>query len=132
MKHQVEYTVYNVVDVLILRVMELKNKDVFNLVMLSGDSMMDEFNHEAIKLKNSFFVYLDGKGMVPGTVGETLDQEFDKWLHNRGGAVLDPERSFANIAVASLRETDDVGRVCRFVCDLDVTSILASWYRKVS
>ena len=122
MKHQVEYTVYNVVDVLILRVMELKNKDVFNLVMLSGDSMMDEFNHEAIKLKNSFFVYLDGKGMVPGTVGETLDQEFDKWLHNRGGAVLDPERSFANIAVASLRETDDVGRVCRFVCDLDVTS----------
>ena len=31
------------------------------------------YNHEAIKLKNSFFVYLDRKSMVPGTVGETLD-----------------------------------------------------------
>jgi hypothetical protein len=132
MKHQVEYTVYNIIDVLILRVMELKTKDIFNLVMLSGDSMLDEFNHEAIKLKNSFFVYLDEKGMIPGTVGETLDQPFDVWLHNRGGAVLDPERSFANISVASLEETDDVGRVCRFVCDEDVTSILASCYRKVA
>lgn len=131
-QHQVEYTVYNIVDVLILRVMELKNKDIFNLVMLSGDSMLDEFNHEAIKLKNSFFVYLDGKNMVPGTVGETLEQDFDVWLHNRGGAVLDPERSFINISVPSLEESDDIGRVCRFVCDEDVTSILASWYRKVS
>ena len=124
MRHQVEYAVYNVVDVLILRVMELKNKDVFNMVMLSGDSLMDEFHHQSVQLKNSFYVYLDGINMVPGSVGDTLDLPFDGYIDNRGGAVLDPDRSFTNIAVPSVEETDDVGRVSRFVCDIDVSLII--------
>ena len=116
--HQVEYTVYNVVDVLILRVMELINSDIFNMVMLSGDSLMDEFHHQSIQLKNSFYVYLVGIGMIPGSMGNTLDQEWDFILHNKGGAVLNPDRS--NVSVPCLLECDDIGRACRFVCDLDV------------
>ena len=119
--HKVEYTVYNIVDVLILRVMEMKNSDIFNMVMLSGDSLMDEFHHQSIQLKNSFYVYLDGIGMVPGSVGNELDQPWDKFISNKGGAVLNPDRS--KVSVPSLKECDDVGRVCRFVCDLDVRLI---------
>lgn len=126
MRHQVEYTVYNVVDVLILRVMELKNNDVLNMVKLSGDSLPSDFNHESVKLKNSFYVQLDGINMVPGSVGVALDQPFDKFIDNRGGAVLDPDRSFKNIAVPSLIETDDIGRVSRFVVDLDVKALYPS------
>ena len=126
MRHQVEYSVYNVVDVLILRVMELKNKDVLNMVKLSGDSLPSDFNHESIKLKNSFYVQLDGINMVPGSVGDPLDQPFDKFIDNRGGAVLDPDRSFKSIAVLCLIETDDIGRVSRFVVDLDVKALYPS------
>lgn len=130
--HPVEYTVYNIVDVLVLRVMELKNNDVRNMVMLSDVSTMDEFHHQSVQLKNSFYAYLDKLNMVPGSVGNAIEQAWDKWINNKGGAVLDPDRSFENIAVKSILNCDDVGRVSRFVCDIDVTSIQASWYRKVS
>lgn len=120
--HPVEYTVYNIVDVLILRVMEIKNRDIFNMVMLSDVSTMDEFHHQSIQLKNSFYVYLDKKGKVPGSVGNALDQPWDHCIDNKGGAVLDPERSFENIAVPSISGSEAIGRVARFVLDLDVTS----------
>jgi hypothetical protein len=120
--HPVEYTVYNIVDVLILRVMEIKNRDIFNMVMLSDVSTMDEFHHQSIQLKNSFYVYLDKKGKVPGSVGNALDQPWDHCIDNKGGAVLDPERSFENIAVPSIFGSEAIGRVARFVLDLDVTS----------
>lgn len=129
--HPVEYTVYNIVDVLILRVMEEKNKDVFNMVMLSDVSTLDEFHHESVKLKNSFYAYLDGIGKIPGSVGDPLVHPWDKYIHNKGGAVLDPERSVGHcpgVTVPCLKETDDIGRQARFVLDEDVTSIKFSCF----
>lgn len=127
--HPVEYTVYNIVDVLILRVMEAKNNDVRNLVMLSDASTLDEFHHESVKLKNSFYVYLDGIGKIPGSVGDPLEHPWDKYIHNKGGAVLDPERSVGHcpgVTVPCLDETDDIGRQARFVLDEDVTAMYPS------
>lgn len=120
-EHQVEYTVYNIVDVLILHVMEMKNNDVFNMVMLSDVSMLDEFHHQSVQLKNSFYAYLDAINMIPASVGDPLRQPWDKLIRNKGGAVLDPDRSLG-ICVPSIIETDDAGRVSRFVCDIDVSS----------
>ena len=122
--HKVEYTVYNIVDVLILRVMELKNSDVFNMVMLNGDSLIDSFHHQGIQLKNSFYVDLDTVGKVPGSVGNTMDQPWDIYITNKGGAVLNPNRS--TVAVPCLIECDILGRACRFVCDLDVRLVTSA------
>lgn len=125
LNHPVEYTVYNIVDVLILHVMEEKNNDMFNMVMLSDVSMLDEFHHQSVQLKNSFYAYLDEIGMVPCSVGDQLTQPWDQWLHNQGGAVLDPDRALG-ITVPCLQESEDVGRAARFIADIDVTSMYPS------
>ena len=128
-EHPVEYTVYNIVDVLILRVMERKNNDIFNMVMLSDVSTLDEFHHQSVQLKNSFYAYLDKVGKIPGSVGDPLEHPWDKYIHNKGGAVLDPERSVGftpGITVPCLEESDDIGRAARFVLDEDVSSMYPS------
>jgi len=119
--HQVKYTVYNVVDVLLMWIMELKNHDVRSMMQLIGVSTLDCFAHQSIQLKNYFYDYLDKCGAVPASIGDRIDDPWDFLIKNKGGAVLDPSR--ASIAVPTLLEDDVVLRGGRFVCDIDVSSI---------
>ncbi len=118
--HQVEYTVYNIVDVLIMHVMEKRNNDFVNMQMLIGRSTLDTFAHQSIQLKNQWFEYLMPLGYVAAAMGNRIDNPWDKWITNKGGAVLSPDR--ASIAVPCLQETDVVCRGTRFCCDIDVTA----------
>ena len=129
--HQVEYVVYNIVDVLIMHVMEIKNSDVTNMMQLIGSSTLDCFAHQSIQLKNYFFEYLDAKGCIPAAIGNRIDDKWDYMIHNKGGAVLSPDRALM-VSVPALTEDDVVLRACRNVCDMDVTSRSASCYRNVA
>lgn len=119
---KVKYAVYNIVDVLLLRVLELKNNDTRTMNMLIGDSLLDDFSRQSVQLKNTFFVYLDALGGVPGAVGETLEKPWDKYLTNKGGQVLSPDRT-RGTGVSILVETDLISFVHKLVCDIDVSSI---------
>ena len=123
--HQVEYTVYNIVDVLIMHVMEIKNSDVTNMMQLIGSSTLDCFAHQSIQLKNYFFEYLDERGCIPASIGNRIDDKWDYMIHNKGGAVLSPDKALM-VAVPALTEDDVVLRACRNVCDIDVTSMYPS------
>lgn len=120
-KHPVEYTVYNIVDVAILHVMNLKNSDVKNLLMLTDISNLADFNKQSVMLKNSFYEYLEEKDCVPGSMGEPLGDSWDKWITNKGGAVLDTTRTFDS-GIPILKESDIVSMVHKVVCDIDVSS----------
>ena len=120
--HQVEYVVYNIVDVLIMHVMEMKNSDVTNMMQLIGSSTLDCFAHQSIQLKNYFFEYLGQQGCVPAAIGNRIDDKWDYMITNKGGAVLSPDLALY-VAVPALSEDDVVLRACRNVCDMDVTSI---------
>lgn len=124
--HPVEYTVYNIIDVMIMYVMEHKNTDILNMCMLIGNSTLDEFAHQSVQLKNSYYEYLDGLGRVPASIGEPIRDPWDKYIENKGGAVLSPDNAIA-IAVAALWEDPDfVMQASRFVCDIDVSSMYPS------
>ena len=118
--HQVEYTVYNIIDVLIMHVMEMKNKDILNMMMLIGVSTLDVFSHQSLQLKNSFYEYLDTKDRVPSSIGQPINDEWDGWIQNKGGAVLSPDNAVA-ISVAALQESDEKRNAARFVLDMDVS-----------
>ena len=119
--HQVKYTVYNIVDVLIMWIMEKKNNDVCSMLQLSGGSTLDCYAHQGVVLKNYFYDYLSKSGCIPASIGDRIDDPWDYLISNKGGAVLDPSK--ANIAVAVLTEDDLTVRASRDVCDIDVSSI---------
>lgn len=117
-----EYSVYNIVDVLLLRAMELKNNDCRTMMMLIGDSMLEDFAKQSAQLKNMFFVYLDSLNGVVSSVGEPLDVPWDKYQTNKGGQVLSPDRT-RGTGVSILVDTDLISFVHKLVCDIDVSSI---------
>lgn len=118
--HQVEYTVYNIVDVLILRCLELKNHDMRTMLMLTGDSLIDDFAHQSVQLKNTFYVHLneENRNGVPSAMGNKIDNPWDKYIFNKGGAVLSPDRC-KGTGVSILLETDNESYVHKYVCDED-------------
>lgn len=121
-EHKVEYTVYNIVDVQLLRVLELKNNDVRTMMMLIGDSGPEDFSKQSVQLKNTFYVELDPKGGIPGSVGHRLDSPWDKYITNKGGQVLDPTRT-KGTGVSILIEFDGESYVHKLVFDMDVRSM---------
>lgn len=117
--YQVHYSVYNVVDVFLMWLMEKKNGDVRNMMNLIGDSTLDCFAHQSVQLKNYYYNYLNERGFIPASVGEPLYQPWDELIANKGGAVLDPSR--ADISVPYLIEDDIAIRGTRMTCDIDVS-----------
>lgn len=124
-KKQVKYTVYNIVDVLLLRLLEMKNNDTRTMMMLIGESLIDDFSRQSVQLKNMFFVYLDALGGVPGSIGDTLEKPWDKYLTNKGGQVLSPDRT-RGTGVSILVDSDLISFVHKLVCDIDVSSMYPS------
>ncbi len=120
-REQVAYTAYNIVDVVILHVMNLKNRDVYNMIRLIGISNLEDFAKQTIQLKNTFFEYLDPMDKIPASVGESMEAPWDKYIVNKGGAVLDPSNTFGT-GVSILKESDTPSMVHKFVCDIDVSA----------
>lgn len=118
-KDFVGYTVYNIVDNAILYLMNWKNNDIKNLLGLIGASRLEDFSKQTVQLKNYFFEWLQPQGKVPASVGEPLDQPYDRYIINKGGAVLDPLNALGT-GVPILKESDTLSSVQKIVCDEDV------------
>lgn len=120
--HKVEYSVYNIVDVAILRYMEHKNADVRSMAQLIGYSMLEDFSRQSIQLKNMFYNHLEPQQAVPGSVGQQLNSPWDKYISNTGGQVLSPDRTMGT-GVPILIESLIISYLHKLVCDIDVSSI---------
>ena len=121
LRHQVEYTVYNIVDVLLLRLLDIKNHDVNSMMILLNDSLLDDYSKQSVQLKDTFFCFLDELKCVPCSVGEPLSLPWDKYMTNKGGQVLDPENT-RGTGVSILVDSDIITYVHKLVCDIDVNS----------
>lgn len=122
LNHQVEYTVYNIVDVLLLRLLDLKNHDTNSMMILLSDSLIEDYSKQSVQLKNTFFCYLDELKGVPCSVGEPLGLPWDKYMTNKGGQVLDPANT-RGTGVSILVDTDIITYVHKLVCDIDVCGV---------
>lgn len=120
--YPVEYSVYNIVDVALMRVLELKNNDTRTMMLLIGDSMLEEFSKQSAQLKNMMYVYLEPLGGVPASVGNSLEVPWDKYQTNKGGQVLSPDRTVGT-GVSILIDAMIVSFVHKLVCDIDVSAI---------
>ena len=120
--YPVEYSAYNIIDVLLMRVLELKNTDVRTMMMLIGDSCLEDFAKQTAKLKNMFFVYLEPLNGAPASSGGSLEVPWDKYQTNKGGQVLDPELT-RGTGVSILVDSDRESYVHKLVADEDVSLI---------
>ena len=128
LNHKVEYVVYNIVDVLLLRLLDLKNHDTANMLRLLDASLIDDYARQSVQLKNTFFCYLDMLGGVPASMGDPIVMPWDKYITNKGGQVLDPCKT-VKTGVAILVESSLISFLHKLVCDIDVN--LASTYGDV-
>jgi len=91
--HFKDYIVYNIFDVVGLRLLEDKNKDVLTMTVLCGPTPVNKFNAQTHRSTNSMYHNLIGKGQVLSSYSFEDDfLKFDKLFPNVGGAVLPPER----------------------------------------
>lgn len=121
----VGYTVYNLVDSEILNLMNLKTKDLDQFVNLLGLSNPEDFNKQSVMLKNYYFDWLQPKGKVPPSVGESLEIPSDRYIVNRGGLVINVNNTFGT-GVAIIKENKQLTRVMKFVFDIDAKSLYPS------
>lgn len=91
--HFKDYVVYNIFDVIGLRLLEDKNRDVLSMSVLAGATPVSSFNRQTIRATNNMYHNLIGKGMVLSACSRDDDfVKFDRLFPNVGGAVLSPSR----------------------------------------
>jgi hypothetical protein len=117
-----EYVVYNIVDAMLLRMMEIKNNDITTMTNLIGSSLIKDFNKQTVMLKNRFYWYCKERNLIPASPGKDMITEFDSFINKVGGTVLPPERT-QNIGLNILKEIDIETLFYFFVSDLDVSSM---------
>ena len=91
--HFKEYVAYNIFDVVGLRLLEDKNKDVLTMSILVGPTPVNKFSAQTYRSTNALYQNLLSKGMVLSSCsGDDDFIKFDKLFPNVGGTVLPPDR----------------------------------------
>ncbi len=91
--HFKDYIVYNIFDVIGLRLLEDKNQDVLSMAVLSGPTPVAKFATQTTRATNAMYHNLIGKGMVLSSYSsEDNFTKLDKLFESAGGAVLEPGR----------------------------------------
>lgn len=91
--HFRDYVVYNIFDVIGLRFLEDKNRDILSMSVLSGPTPLHKFATQTIRATNAMYHAIIGKGMVLSSYSkEDNFTKLDKLFPNQGGAVLPPGR----------------------------------------
>ena len=87
------YCVYNVFDTILPCLIDEVTDDTSSMMVLADISELSEFSKQTVMLKNQWYNYCRYTiNSVPGCVmmGDTMTQEWDKFIANVGGAVLSP------------------------------------------
>jgi hypothetical protein len=89
--HFKDYIVYNIFDVIGLRLLEDKNQDVLSMAVLSGSTPVAKFATQTTRATNAMYHNLIGKGMILSSYSaEDNFTKLDKLFESAGGAVLNP------------------------------------------
>lgn len=91
--HFKDYVVYNIFDVVGLRLLEDKNNDVLSMSVLTGSTPVNKFSTQTTRATNALYHDLIGKGMVLSACSDDDSfVKFDVLYPNAGGSVLNPSR----------------------------------------
>lgn len=125
--HFLRYWAYNINDVLIMQLMEFQNDDYGTLASLADVSLIHQFNHMTVCLKNDAYVEGLRHNKVPASIGlKGGFTEFDKMLGKIGGTVLPPNKA-ENTAIHAVQERpSQKTQVSILTNDLDVSSFYPS------
>lgn len=91
--HFKDYVVYNIFDVIGLRLLEDKNNDVLSMTVLTGSTPVSRFATQTTRATNAIYHALIGKGMVLSSCSNEDDfVKMDRLFGRAGGAVLPSSR----------------------------------------
>jgi len=91
--HFKDYVVYNIFDVVGIRLLENKNQDVLSMSVLIGPTPVSRFSASTTRATNSLYHTLIAKGQVLSSCSnEDEFVKFDRLVSREGGAVLPPAR----------------------------------------
>lgn len=92
--HFMDYTAYNIVDVVGLNILEKKNNDILSMQILSGTTPVRSFASATVKVTNTIYWDLIREGKVLACTSSDDDfVKFDKlFVEKIGGTVLSPSR----------------------------------------
>jgi DNA polymerase elongation subunit (family B) len=124
-KHFIDYAVYNIFDSILLRMLELVNCDILNMMNLIDVSDLRDFSRQTVQLRNSFYDYCRKLNMVTASIGSPATKEWDDQINNVGGGVLDP-MLVRGTGVVALQESDEETKLHRLVADFDATGKLSA------
>ena len=117
------YTAYNIVDAANVWLMEQQNRDVSNMCMLVGNSLLRDFSKQTVMLKNDFYEYCLDRGMIAGTVGEHMGTPYDDLLGKSGGTVLAPYLA-KDMGLQCIEERPNLHTLINiFIKDIDASSM---------
>lgn len=125
--HFLRYWAYNINDVLLMQLMEFQNDDYGTLASLADVSLLSQFNHMTVCLKNDAFVEGLAHGKVPAAIGSRGGfTEYDKRRSKIGGTVLPPNKAEnTSVHAVSSRRSQNT-QVSVLTNDLDVSSFYPS------
>jgi len=127
-KDKIGYCIYNCFDTILPCVIDRVTDDTGSLMVLSDISELSEFSKQTVMLKNQWYNYCRYKiNSVPGCApgGASLDQPWDIFIHNIGGAVLSPNLLEVK-GSPHLLESSAPTALHMLVNDIDATSMYPS------
>jgi hypothetical protein len=123
----VDYVVYNIQDVLLLKFLEDKNNDISALFGLSEHSQLADFSKQAAMLKDSYYKFATDHGRVLATTGNNMHGPYDHYIGKQGGAVLKADLT-KDIGMKCIVEKPDYESMILVMCsDLDYKAIYPSY-----
>lgn len=123
--HFLPYIAYNVNDVLIMQLMELKTEDMIGLTALSGNSLMSEFAKQTVQVRNNAYAFAVPRGKVPASASANMFTEYDEMMAKAGGTVLPPNKA-VGVSIEAVEEMHRPTMVTVAANDLDVSSFFPS------
>ena len=124
---KVGYFIYNCFDTVLPCLIDQVTDDTNSMILLV-DGDLSDFSKQTAMLRNSWFDYcLNVIDSVPGSVAKGADQKqgTDKFIWNKGGAVLNPNLLIRK-GSSHLEETNIPTALNLLVNDIDATSMYPS------
>jgi len=117
-----KYILYNQFDCISLQIMEWKNRDEEQMVMLAGPSRLCKWSRQTRKAADDLYFDILQEGKVLVSTGRTMFNEFDWMLGKTGGAVLRPEKTY-DLGINIFRDMTGIKSLMRsFVNDIDFSA----------
>lgn len=115
-----KYLAYNINDVILLMLLEEKNRDVDAMVGLSDGTPLAEYNRQTSLVRNTAFIYAKEKNKIITTTSDEMYNDYDRMMMKSGGTVLPLDR--ADICIRAIEGSNGKSLVTVLVNDLDISS----------